>query len=296
MALADNTRPDPDRKFVRHAMQTALLDPDHERDLATRWREDDDEEALHELTSAYVRLVISMAGKFRNYGLPMSDLIQEGNIGLMQAAARFEPSRDVRFSTYASWWIRSSIQDFVLRNWSIVRTGTTAAQKSLFFNLKRLRAKINDLDGDTLSEESRDWIAQQLGVPARDVEKMAARLSASDKSLNAPVAEDGQSQFQDLMPDELNPTPEQSVMEERDGAQRRRWIAEAMSRLSPREQTIIRARKLRDESVTLESLGEQLSISKERVRQIEHAALAKLRDSLIKIAGDPETSGILPTV
>src|SRR5688572_18628650 len=143
------------QRFVRHAMRAPLLEAEHERELARRWRDEHDEQALHDLTIAYVRLVVSLAARFRHYGLPMSDLVQEGNVGLMQAAARFEPEREVRFSTYASWWIRSAIQDFVLRNWSIVRTGTTAAQKSLFFNLRRLRAKIDDVSGRPLSPEGK---------------------------------------------------------------------------------------------------------------------------------------------
>ena len=154
------------QRYIRDAMRAPLLDAPHERELARRWREAGDEAALHELTRAYLRLVVAMAGRFRHYGLPMSDLVQEGNVGLMMAAARFEPAREVRFSTYASWWIRSSIQDFVLRNWSIVRTGTTSAQKSLFFNLRRLRAKIGDIGDAGIAPDNRALIARTLGVPA----------------------------------------------------------------------------------------------------------------------------------
>ena len=293
MGVTDQSNPNAERKFVRSAMQAPLLDPDHERSLARKWREEDDEAALHELTSAYLRLVISMANKFRRYGLPISDLIQEGNIGLMQAAARFDPAREVRFSTYASWWIRSCIQDFVLRNWSIVRTGTTAAQKALFFNLGRLRAKINDLNEASLSPENQAFIAKELGVPQRDVERMALRLSASDRSLNVPVGEGGDAEFQDLLSDDTA-TPEEMFMDVHDGEARRRWIGEAMSTLNPRECRIIKARRLTDETQTLESLGQELGISKERVRQIEHAALTKLKAALIRISGEPEESGIMP--
>lgn len=280
-----------ERKFLKTAMNSPLLEQDHEQELARRWRDDEDERALHELTSAYVRLVISMASRFRNYGLPMNDLIQEGNVGLMQAAARFDPEREVRFSTYASWWIRSSIQDYVLRNWSIVRTGTTAAQKSLFFNLKRLRARINDTSDAAISPENRAYIAETLGVSERDVENMSSRLTASDRSLNAPISVDGDGEFQDLLADEAG-TPEDIVMEERDSERRREWIAEAMKVLNPREVTIISRRRLTDDAITLEKLGEQLGISKERVRQIEHAALSKLRKALLKIAGSEEELGV----
>ena len=188
------------RRFVKQAMKAPLLEHDHERELAVAWRDHQDERALHELTTAYMRLVISMAARFRNYGLPMSDLVQEGNIGLMQAAARFEPDREVRFSTYAAWWIRSAIQDYVLRNWSIVRTGTTAAQKSLFFNLRRLRALISDTGEAMMTRENREIIATKLGVSEREVEQMASRLSANDRSLNAPMSDgiDGGGEWQDF--------------------------------------------------------------------------------------------------
>ena len=283
----------PDRSFVRKAMKAPMLEAEHEQNLARRWRDNDDERALHELTTAYMRLVISMASKFRHYGLPLADLVQEGNVGLMQAAARFEPSREVRFSTYAAWWIRSSIQDYVLRNWSIVRTGTTAAQKSLFFNLRRLRAKIDDTGDAIMTAENKKWVSEHLGVPERDVETMASRLSASDRSLNAPLATDGDAQWQDLLPDE-SATPDQVVMEERDNAKRKEWIAQALEVLNERETLIISERRLTDDSVTLEVLGKRLGISKERVRQIEHQALNKLRKTLTKIVGDPEKAGLIP--
>ena len=283
----------PDRSFVRKAMKAPMLEAEHELNLARRWRDHEDENALHELTTAYMRLVISMASKFRHYGLPLADLVQEGNVGLMQAAARFEPSREVRFSTYAAWWIRSSIQDYVLRNWSIVRTGTTAAQKSLFFNLRRLRAKIDDTGDAVMTAENKKWVSEQLGVPERDVETMASRLSASDRSLNAPLAVDGDAQGQDLLPDE-SATPDQVVMEERDNAKRKEWISEALQVLNERETLIISERRLTDDTVTLEVLGKRLGISKERVRQIEHQALKKLKKTLTKMVGDPEKAGLIP--
>jgi RNA polymerase sigma-32 factor len=293
MASAYESNNTADRRFVRTAMKVALLDPVHEANLARRWRDQNDEVALHELTTAYMRLVIAMASKFRHYGLPMADLVSEGNVGLMQAAARFEPEREVRFSTYASWWIRSSIQDYVLRNWSIVRTGTTSAQKSLFFNLRRLRARIADTGDGIMTPENREWVATHLGVPVRDVEAMASRLSGSDRSLNAPLSIDGDGEWQDMIADE-SAIPEQFVMNERDSAKRRTWIAEALKTLNPREMHIITQRRLAEESKTLEALGEELGVSKERVRQIEHQALTKLRKALERIVGDPERAGLLP--
>ena len=175
---------DPDRRYLKNAMRTPLLEREEEHELALAWSENQDEAALHRLTSAYMRLVISIAAKFKNYGLPFPDLIQEGNIGLMQAAARFEPDREVRFSTYASWWIRSCIQDYVLRNWSIVRTGTTSSHKTLFFNLRRMRALIKDVGSGQLDPEKRSEVAKKLKVSEHDVDIMTARLSASDRSLN----------------------------------------------------------------------------------------------------------------
>lgn len=279
---------------MKRAMDVPLLEREEEHALATAWKEQGDEEALHALTTAYMRLVISIAAKFRHYGLPFPDLVSEGNIGLMQAAARFEPEREVRFSTYATWWIRASIQDYVLRNWSIVRTGTTAAQKSLFFNLRRLRALIKDTSSGQLTPENRAYVAQALRVGEDDVEKMASRLAAVDRSLNAPFSEDGEGEWQDLLADE-NPDPETQVMEDRDQAQRAQWLGEAMARLSAREQLIIRERRLGEDSVTLEKLGERLGISKERVRQVEHQALKKLKQYLTEVVGDPEEAGLLPT-
>ncbi|MEJ0058648.1 MAG: RNA polymerase factor sigma-32 [Terricaulis sp.] len=280
------------QRFVRSAMRAPLLGPEHERDLARRWRDDHDERALHDLTTAYMRLVVSLAARFRHYGLPMSDLVQEGNVGLMQAAARFEPEREVRFSTYASWWIRSAIQDFVLRNWSIVRTGTTAAQKSLFFNLRRLRARIADVGDATMTRENLAYVARALGVEVRDVESMASRLSAPDRSLNAPMAEEGVGEWQDMLPDE-GIGPADTVMEERDGAARTRLVQDAMRDLSDRERIIISERKLEEEAVTLEALGRRLGISKERVRQIEGHALAKLKRALLARVGDPIAAGYI---
>ncbi|KCZ92193.1 RNA polymerase factor sigma-32 [Hyphomonas johnsonii] len=293
MASAYDFNGPADRRFVKAAMKTPMLEPDREFDLARRWREDKDESALHELTTAYMRLVVAMAARFRHYGLPMSDLISEGCVGLMQAAGRFEPAREVRFSTYASWWIRAAIQDYVLRNWSIVRTGTTAAQKSLFFNLRRLRAQIDDTGDGVMTRDNKAWIADHLGVPLRDVENMASRLSAADRSLNAPLSVDGDGEWQDLIVD-TSAIPEDQVMARRDDTRRKQWIADALKALNERETHIIRQRRLCEETVTLERLGDELGISKERVRQIEHQALGKLRRALEQIVGDPAASGLIP--
>ena len=266
-------------KYIKESMRQPLLTRDHEFDLARKWRDRNDEDALHELVRAYARLVVSTASRFRNYGLPMGDLVQEGNVGLMQAAARFEPERDVRFSTYAAWWIRSAMQDYILRNWSIVRTGTTAAQKALFFNLRRLRARIEDASSPRLTDAGRQWIAEELDVDVRDVEAMEIRMSGGDQSLNAPIADSSDDNWQDFLSDS-RPNPEDVVIGMKDSTTRSRWLAEALGDLSEREQTIIRQRRLVEEGATLEELGRQLGVSKERVRQLEHRALMKLRVSM----------------
>ena len=269
------------REFIRESMSTALLSRERELWLARLWRGEGDEAALHELVMAYMRLVISTAARFRNYGLPMSDLVQEGATGLMQAAARFEPEREVRFSTYAAWWIRSAMQDYILRNWSVVRTGTTAAQKALFFNLRRLRAKIGDGSGGPLDEAGRAFIASELSVHTDEVQAMEMRLAGGDQSLNATISPTGEDEWQDFLADE-RPTPEETVMFARDSRTRSIWLAQALAELTDREQIIIKERRLRDDARTLEELGRDLGISKERVRQIEHRALEKLKVSLLE--------------
>jgi RNA polymerase sigma-32 factor len=205
---------------------------------------------------------------------------------LMQAAARFEPDRGVRFSTYAAWWIRSAMQDYVLRNWSIVRTGTTAAQKSLFFNLRRLRARIEESSGAPLTDAGRRKIASELHVDLAEVELMDMRLGAADQSLNAPVGDSSEDDWQDFLPDR-RPNPEEVVTSTRDSEIRSRWLAEAMGELSSRERAIIRQRRLQEEGATLEELGRELGVSKERVRQLEHRALVKLRQSIRRRTESP---------
>jgi RNA polymerase sigma-32 factor len=273
--------------FIRKSMSEPLLSREREFELARLWREENDERALHELIRSYTRLVIAVASRFRNYGLPLGDLVQEGSVGLMQAAARFEPSREVRFSTYATWWIRSAIQDFILRNWSIVRTGTTAAQKSLFFNLRRLRARIEENSGRVLDHDGRERIARELTVSIGDVESMESRLSASDQSLNMAVGESGEDEWQNFLADE-RPGPEENVMVLHDGQLRARWLDDALGALDRRERIIIEARRLTDDGATLEDLGKELGVSKERVRQLEHRALGKLRREILSHNAAPD--------
>jgi len=273
----------PERHFVRRAMRLPLLTPEAEAALAQRWRDAQDQTALHRLVAPHMRLSVAMAVRFRHYGLPVADLIQEGNLGLMQAAARFDPAREVRFSTYATWWIRAAIQDFVLRNWSIVRTGTTAAHKSLFFNLRRLRARIEGNIGnagrESLSSDGRRILARQLKVNESDILHMEGRLAAGDRSLNAVIGLDEDASWQDLLVDD-RPDPETIVMTRHDGALQRRWLGAALAELPERERRILQARFFTDQAITLDRIGAHMGISKERVRQLENQALNRLRRRL----------------
>lgn len=272
------------RKFVKAAMDAPFLTRENEHALAVRWKDERDEDALHQLAAAHMRLVIAIAARFRHYGLPMADLIQEGHVGLLEAGARFEPDRDVRFSTYATWWIRASIQDYVLRNWSIVRGGTSSAQKALFFNLRRLRARLSQAAAADRSIDVQQRIATAIGVSRSDVAVMEARLSGSDLSLNAPLSDSdraGPSERVDFLVDEA-PLPDEAVSLTIDTERRVKWLRSALTVLSERELKILRARRLTEEAATLESLGDRMGISKERVRQIESRALEKLKRALIE--------------
>jgi RNA polymerase sigma-32 factor len=272
------------RGLMKAAMNAPFLDREEEHALAVRWRNRDDEIALHRLAQAHMRLVIALAARFRHYGLPMADLIQEGHVGLLEAASRFEPEREVRFSTYATWWIRASIQDYILRNWSIVRGGTSSAQKALFFNLRRLRAQLSQTMGSGVGAAAiHQHIAEAVGVSTSDVATMDARISGSDVSLNAPSfdSDDGTNiERVDFLVDN-QPLPDEVAGEAIDSDRRMRWLSDALQVLSERELNILRERRLNDDASTLESLGEKLGISKERVRQIENRALEKLRKALI---------------
>lgn len=275
--------------FRRQAMQAELLDAETEMQLARAWRDDRDEQALHRLINAYMRLAISMATKFRRYGASTQDLIQEAGVGLMKAADKFDPDRGVRFSTYAQWWIKAAIQDYVMRNWSMVRTGSTSSQKALFFNLKRVQAMLEreasaqgeELDSHQLAEK----ISQEIGVPMRDVEMMQGRLSGSDFSLNAQQSTDEEGrEWQDALADE-GPQAEELVTRDHDLDQLRNWLTEAMQDLNDRERYILSQRLLIEEPRTLGSIGDELGLSKERIRQVEAAALGKLKKLLERNTG-----------
>ena len=272
------------RNMMRSAMKAPYLERNDEHNLALRWRDKKDSVAMHQIAVAHMRLVISIAGRFKHFKLPLSDLVQEGYVGLLEAAARFDPEREVRFSTYATWWIRASIQDYILRNWSIVRGGTSSAQKALFFNLRRLRAKLASEDRNMSKQDIFRRISEKLGVSVSDVETMDFRFSTSDNSLSAPMIADDESSGSkmDSLADD-HPLQDTLVEDEIDGNRRSKWLHDALQILNDRELQIIRCRRLNDNGATLEALGEKMGISKERVRQIEARAMEKLRNYLLSV-------------
>ncbi len=270
------------RRYVRASMAEELLDAETETRLALAWRDQRDEAALHRLIAAYARLAVSFAGRFRRYDVPYEDLIQQGNLGLMRAAEKFDPTNGSRFSTYAAWWIRASMQDFVMRNWSLVRTGTNATQKKLFFHLRRAMQKhARDEDSD---EPLSLRVSRELQVPVDQVEAMMGRMSGPDLSLDAPQSsdEDGRS-WVDTLEDDSAGT-EATVAGKMDGARLKAVLHKAVDRLPERERRIVAARHLVDEPATLSDLGLSMGISKERVRQLEARALARLGE-LVRAAG-----------
>jgi RNA polymerase sigma-32 factor len=270
--------------LVKAAKAAHYLERGEEKELAIAWRQRADSAALHKLTEAHMRLVISLANRFRHYGLSIADLVQEGHIGLLQAATRFDPSREVRFSTYATWWIRASLQDYVLRNRSIVRGGTSSGQKMLFFNLRRLRAKLERNSRTIAPAEALDAIARATGANRADVEMMNSRLSSFDISLNAPMRDDDGMSLErmDFLVDG-SPLPDDIAEETIDADRRACWLRKALAVLNDREMRIVRERRLNENVITLETLGRSLGISKERVRQIESSALGKMRLALIQM-------------
>jgi RNA polymerase sigma-32 factor len=280
MAVANGNFPDKnDRRYISAAMDAPMLEREYEAELARRWRDDEDADALHEIIEAHIRLVVRIASKFKGYGLPIGDLIQEGNRGLLEAANRFDPERGFRYSTYATWWILAAMQEYIVRNSSIVRIGTTPAQKSLFFNLRKLRAKLTDNSAARMTEDERQMIATELAVPLAAVERMESHFSRPDQSLNATVGESDSDEFMDLLADD-SPSPEAIVGAMIDGETRAKWITDAMEHLTAREREVITRRFLKDEKITLAEIGETFGVTKERIRQIEGKALTKLREAL----------------
>jgi RNA polymerase sigma-32 factor len=266
-------------RYLAEIRKFPLLEPQEEYMLAKRWREHEDTEAAHKLVTSHLRLVAKIAMGYRGYGLPINEVIAEGNIGLMQAVKRFEPDRGFRLATYAMWWIRAAIQEYILRSWSLVKMGTTAAQKKLFFNLRRAKGQISALEEGDLRPEQVTEIAKRLGVPEDEVVSMNRRLAGPDSSLNTPLRSDSESEWQDWIADDTL-DQEARLAESDELEERRTLLSTAMEELTERERDILEARRLRDEPLTLEELSGKYKISRERVRQIEVRAFEKLQQKM----------------
>lgn len=267
-------------KYLAEIRKIPVLDADQEYMLAKRWREHDDLDAAHRLVTSHLRLVAKMAMGYRHYGLPLADLIAEGNIGLMRAVKKFDPEVGVRLATYAMWWIKASLHEYLLNSWSMVKIGTMAAQRKLFFNLRRLKGKLGSLESGDLSPEHARAIAEELQVSEGDVVSMNRRLSARDSSLNAPVAADGDLEIQDLLADDSD-NQEVRLAARQEAAVRSRALAAGLETLNDRERHIIAQRHLSETPATLEDLGKEYGVSRERVRQIEARAMQKLRMAMV---------------
>jgi len=266
-------------RYLQEIRTFPMLEPDQEYMLAKRWREHGDSDAAHQLVTSHLRLVAKIAMGYRGYGLPVSELISEGNVGMMQAVKRFEPDRGFRLATYAMWWIRAAIQEYILHSWSLVKMGTTAAQKKLFFNLRKLKGQLQAIEEGDLSPENVKKIATDLNVTEEDVVNMNRRLAAPDHSLNAPLKIDGDGEWQDWLVDETD-SQEIVLAEQQELSKRRKLLSNAMKSLNARERHILTERRLKDEPTTLEDLSKEYGISRERVRQIEVRAFEKLQRAI----------------
>jgi RNA polymerase sigma-32 factor len=270
-SLAINIAPEGNlTRYLQEIRKFPMLTPEQELELAQRWRDSEDLESAHKLVTSHLRLVAKIAMGYRGYGLPVGELISEGNVGMMQAVKRFDPDRGFRLATYAMWWIRAAIQEYILHSWSLVKMGTTAAQKKLFFNLRRLKGQMQAIDDGDLKPEQVTKIATLLAVPEQDVVNMNRRLAAPDHSLNAPVRADAEGEWQDWLVDESE-SQETALAEREEFSGRKKLLGNALKTLTPREQHIIAERRLRDNPTTLEDLSQHYNISRERVRQIECA-------------------------
>jgi len=278
--------------FMAEAKRFPMLTPEQEQKLAQAWRNHGDEAALRNLVGSHLRLVLKIARGFTGYGLPLADLVAEGNIGLMQAAQKFDPDRGFRFATYAMWWIRAAIQEYVLHSNAIVKMGTTAAQKKLFFNLRTIKARLGEHDFGDLSPVAVRTIAAELDVPANDVVEMNRRMSGADVSLNAATTEDGEAEWLDRLVDD-RPIQDMVLAEADERAQRQKLLGDALVRLDARELEIVRERRLRDEPLTLEELSKRFHVSRERIRQLEVRAVEKLKKAMLGITLTPSAPATL---
>ena len=266
-------------RYLQEIRKFPMLEQQQEYMLAKSWRERGDVDSAHQLVTSHLRLVAKIAMGYRGYGLPVSELISEGNVGMMQAVKRFDPERGFRLATYAMWWIRAAIQEYILHSWSLVKMGTTAAQKKLFFNLRKLKGQMQAIEEGDLAPEQVQKIAQTLDVPEDDVVQMNRRLAAPDHSLNAPLRVDGDGEWQDWLVDESD-DQETTLAESEELRKRRALLTAAMQTLNERERHILQERRLRDDPTTLEDLSQEYGISRERVRQIEVRAFEKLQKAI----------------
>ena len=279
-------------RYLDDVRRFPMLEPQEEFMLAKRWREHEDREAAHKLVTSHLRLVAKIAMGYRGYGLPISEVISEGNVGLMQAVKRFEPDKGFRLATYAMWWIKAAIQEYILRSWSLVKMGTTANQKKLFFNLRKAKSKISALDDGDMRPDQVKLIAKRLGVTEQDVIDMNRRLGG-DASLNAPIREDGDSgEWQDWLVDD-SVSQESRLAESEQSDNRHKALGEALTVLNDRERRIFEARRLADEPITLEELADEFGVSRERVRQIEVRAFEKVQKAVLHRAVETEGAGVL---
>lgn len=272
-------------RYLEEIRQYPMLSADEEYMLAKRWHEHGDRDAAHKLVTSHLRLVAKLAMGYRGYGLPLADMISEGQIGLMQAVRKFDPERGFRLATYAMWWIRASIQEYILHSWSLVKIGTTAAQKKLFFNLRRLKNRLEQLDDNALPPDQVKAIATELQVTEQEVMEMNGRLMGPDHSLNAPLRVEGEGEWQDFLQDETA-NQEIKLIESDEHKKRVLLLTHAVSQLNPREKRIFEARQLSEEPATLEELSHEFGVSRERVRQIEARALEKVQEGVLKAVGN----------
>ncbi|HWA03133.1 MAG TPA: RNA polymerase sigma factor RpoH [Rhizomicrobium sp.] len=280
-------------RYLSEIRKFPLLAPEEEYMLAKRWKEHEDPEAARKLVTSHLRLVAKIAMGYRGYGLPLSEVVAEGNVGLMQAVKRFEPDKGFRLATYAMWWIRAAIQEYILRSWSLVKLGTTAAQKKLFFNLRKAKTKIEAIEEGDMTPEHVAKIADQLGVPEREVIDMNRRLSGPDSSLNAPLRSDSESEWQDWLPDDT--IDQETRMAEREElGERHELLTGALGELTEREREIIQARRLQDDPATLEELSQKYGVSRERVRQIEVRAFEKLQTQMKRALAEKRSHSLSP--
>jgi RNA polymerase sigma-32 factor len=280
-------------RYLTEIRKFPLLAPEEEYMLAKRWKEHEDPEAARKLVTSHLRLVAKIAMGYRGYGLPVSEIVAEGNVGLMQAVKRFEPDKGFRLATYAMWWIRASIQEYILRSWSLVKMGTTAAQKKLFFNLRKAKTKIDAIEEGDMTPEHVAKIADQLGVPEQEVVNMNRRLSGPDSSLNAPLRSESESEWQDWLADDTI-DQETRMAEREEMGERHELLTGALGELTEREREIIEARRLQDDPATLEELSQKYGVSRERVRQIEVRAFEKLQTQMKRALVEKRSHALSP--